>query len=141
MVGLCLVVGWFSYKQMRCCDKTEPFKIMKYNIKWRKDEYVDSKCELCRNFGPLIVTPCHHHFHVSCFEEATKAMVCPKCSKDIQSRVKIYCFNCRESSFKVRLYRVEHIAEAIAEGKPLHTDLCPKEIRTNRRLIESEERM
>jgi len=43
-VGLCAVVAWLSYKYMRCCDKSQPFKIMKYNIKWRKDEYLDSKC-------------------------------------------------------------------------------------------------
>lgn len=85
-----------------------------------------------------MVTPCHHYFHISCFEEAAKEMVCPKCQEPIKERIKIYCFHCRERSFKVRIYRVADIAEAIAEGKGLHYDLCPKEIKTNRKMLPSE---
>jgi hypothetical protein len=127
-VGLCLVVGWLSYRHMRCCDKTEPFKIMKYNVHWRKDKYADTKCELCHTYGPLLVTPCSHHFHPSCFEqnEHGKAMLCPKCQAKIRERVKVFCFCCREYSFKVRVYTTEQIDEAIEEAKGLHYDLCPR---------------
>jgi hypothetical protein len=141
LVALCAVVGWFSYRHMRCCDKKEPFRIIKYNVKWRRDAFEDCKCDICKTYGPMLVTPCQHYFHVSCFESATKEMVCPRCTLPIQDRVKIYCFSCRENSFKVRLYRVQDIEEAIAEGKGLHYDLCPKEIRTDRKLVDSEEVM
>lgn len=41
----------------------------------------------------------------------------------------------------MRLYRVEDITEAIAEGKALHYELCPKEIKFHRHLIESEQQL
>ena len=65
-------------------------------------------------------------------------MVCPKCSLQVKDRIKIYCFACRENSFKVKVWKVEEIADAIVEGKGLHYDLCPKEVKTQRKLIDSD---
>ena len=66
-------------------------------------------------------------------------MVCPKCKEPIKDRVKIYCFSCREYCFKVKLWKVSELSDAISEAKGLHYDLCPKEVKTQRKLAESEE--
>lgn len=57
-------------------------------------------------------------------------MFCPKCSIKIQDRIKIFCFHCRAKSFKVKIWKKEEITDAIAEGKALHFDLCPREIKS-----------
>lgn len=65
-------------------------------------------------------------------------MVCPVCSEPILERVKIYCYMCREKSFKVKLNKVAEIDEAMAEGRALHIDECPRELRTGQTLLKEE---
>jgi hypothetical protein len=71
-VGLIIVIVLFLVKRLRCCDKEDPFLILRFNVKWKKVAFEDNKCEICRTFGAFITTPCNHNFHQSCFEENTK---------------------------------------------------------------------
>lgn len=64
-------------------------------------------------------------------------MLCPKCQEPIRERVKIFCFYCRERSFKVKIFRMIDLGEAITEARGLHYDLCSKEIKTHRKMLES----
>jgi hypothetical protein len=64
-------------------------------------------------------------------------MACPACSEVIKERIRIYCFLCREKSFKVKINKPTDIAEAIAEGRALHIDECPREIRSNQNLLKT----
>jgi hypothetical protein len=66
-IALLLLMIFFSIRKLRCCDKTDPFMLIKYNVKWRKTDYEDTKCEICRTYGSMMVTPCKHYFHISCF--------------------------------------------------------------------------
>ena len=121
-----LVIVFFVVRKLGCCEKREPRVLLRFNIKWRKDSYEESKCEVCHTYGPMMLTPCKHFFHISCFQEATKEMVCPICGEPITHRIKIYCFMCRERSFKVKLCRVEELDDVMAEAKALHSDQCPR---------------
>jgi hypothetical protein len=40
---------------------------MKFNVKWRTDIWEDRKCDICKTHGAMLITPCNHSFHASCF--------------------------------------------------------------------------
>lgn len=67
-VVLTVIVVIFVVKKLGCCEKREPHMLLRFNIKWRKDEYEDAKCDICRTYGPMMHTACEHVFHVSCFQ-------------------------------------------------------------------------
>jgi hypothetical protein len=127
-------VGFFVVQRLGCCDPRDPFHLIRFNVKWRKAAYEDAKCGICHTYGSMLVTSCRHSFHVSCFEEAAQQMTCPACDEPLRDRIRIYCFLCRERAFKVKIVKITDIADAIAEGKALHIDECPREPKTNQTL-------
>ena len=137
-VVLVAVAAYLLIKVQKCCKKGEERKISKYNVFWRNEKVRDSVCEVCKNYGAALITPCNHYFHASCFEQKATEKdlpLCPSCEVPIKERVKIACMGCKERVFKIKLWRISHLEEILKEAGAMHNEVCTQSAKSDQQLL------